>query len=272
MTDTNSPEDDGFYTEIAKRTPMLEVIREEPRSLQELDQLLSMSRSTIHRAIRSFEERGLLEKNADGYVLTGYGLIVADEATTFRDRLQIAHRLGDFFTIVHPTDVQVPFERFADATVTRSQPQQAHTGVKRIIDFIERADSLRMFSNIISPLYVDVALREMRDGMNIEVIFDDSVLEIIQTEYAEQALEAYETGRFTVLVEQDVPFELFLAEDGMAMAAHDESTLPHVVIESDSPGAYEWAEGVYMDHREAAVHAGPERTATGPDGEVNWAG
>lgn len=271
MTDTNPP-DDGFYAEIAKRTPMLEAIREGPRSLQELDQMLSMSRSTIHRTIRSFEELGLLRKEGNRYALTGHGLIVADEATTFRDRLQTAYRLGDFFTIIHPTDVQVPFELFADAKVTQPQPQQAHTGVKRIIDFIEQADSLRMFSNIISPLYVDVALREMRNGMDIEVIFDDSVLDIVQTEYAEQAIEAYDTGRFTVLVEQDVPFELFLAEDRMAMAAHDDSALPHVVIETDSPSAREWAEDVYMDYREAAANAGPERATTEADGEVDWAG
>lgn len=248
-----------FLVEVAKRAPLLEALDERPCTMQELDDDLSMSRSTIHRALQTLEDHHVIENRDSRYALTGFGQYITDETATYRTKLATSRDLDDFLDVVDEADIDVPLEAFADAEVTRPQPHQAHLGLKRIIDLIERSASLRMFSSIISPMYVDVTHREILDGMEIEVIFDARIVDIVRSEYAEKAVEALETGRFTVHVGTDIPFELFIYDDKLSMAVHDESALPRLFLETDAPAAIEWAEDLYRSYQADAWQFSPDQ-------------
>lgn len=241
-----------FQIEVVKRAPLLEALRSQPKSLGELDDALEMSRSTIHRALGTFEDLNVVRKTDTEYALTGFGRTITGRTGEFSTDLATAWDLDEFLNAVDGDGLDVPMEHFADAEVIRPEPQKAHRGVKRIIELIEEVDSLRMFSNILSPLYVDVAAREMIDGTEIEVIFDDRLRYPLQLEYAEDAVEAFRTGRFEVYFRADVPFELFIANDRMAMAAHNQDAIPRMFVETDDDDAVSWAKDLYLRHREAA--------------------
>lgn len=242
-----------FLVEAVKRAPLFDLLDEDsPREMGELVDRLDMSRSTVHRATRSFVQKDVLRECEDGFELTGLGRAVCDEVLDFRARVEAATRLQPFLNTVEPTDVDVPPEQFEDATVVHPKPRQPHFAVKRIIELIEASESVRMFSSIISPFYVDVAYREMLDGTEIEVVFDHEVVEIIAEEYADKAVEAARSGQFEVFVSENVPFELFVFDDAVGMAAHDEDGIARVFVESESPKTISWAEDVYESFRERA--------------------
>lgn len=241
-----------FRQEAVKRAPLLDVLCEQPRTMRQLDERLPTSRSTIHRALGTFEEANVVRKVEQTYHLTGFGEIVAEQTREFTAELETARALDEFLNAISEVDVDVPLACFRDADITQPQPREAHTGVKRIIDLIEASDSLRMFSNVLSPLYVDVARQQMVQGMELEVIFDERLVDLILSEYADQALDAFRTGRFEVYVGSDVPFELFLHEDRMAMAAHNDAAFPRMFVETKSAAAVEWAEELYRSYRESA--------------------
>lgn len=246
--------DRDFLIEAVKRAPVFEELRDGPRDTGELDSNLALSRSTIHRTTQSFMENRLVEKSGDEFELTGFGRTVASEIAEFEARMKSSCQLEPFLNTIGPTDVDVPVERFTDATVTRPKPRQPHFAVKRIIELIEESDSLRMFSSIISPFYVDVAHREMLDGMKIAVIFDPEIIEVVLSEYYDKALEAAETGMFEVQVHDEIPFELFIFDDRIGMAAHDETGIPRAFVEADSPDMIEWAEELYESYEKNADH------------------
>lgn len=248
---------DGTEIHLAavKRAPLLLALSERPMTMGDLDEVLSTSRSTIHRALGTFEELNVVTKCDQRYDLTGFGETVAERTREFSARLSTAAELDEFLNAADPVDV--PLEHFTDAEVIRPHPHEAHAGVKRIIDLIEASDSLRMFSNVLSPLYVDVACREMVDGMEIEVVFDERLVELMVADYDEEAVRAFRTGRFQVHVGSDVPFELFIYDDKMAMAAHDSAALPRMFVETADAAAIEWAEGLYRSYRERAVEFDP---------------
>lgn len=247
-----------FLVETVKRAPLFELLADEPHEASELVDTLDMSRSTIHRATRSFVEKGLLRKSNERFELTGFGRAVADEVVGFRNRVTAAKKLRPFLNTVELTEVEeltdedVPMSAFSDATVVHPKPRQPHFAVKRIIELIEESESVHMFSSIISPFYVDVAYRELLNGTEIEVVFDPEVVEIIAAEYADKARKAAEAGEFEVLVEPGIPFELFVFDDCIGMAAHDESGIARVFVETDAPEAVEWAESVYETYRDRA--------------------
>lgn len=246
-----------FVLEAVQRFPLLAELHRDASDSRELERTLSMSRSTIHRATRSLEEEGLLTKREDRFELTKLGRVVVDRLGELESDLGAARLLEPFLNTVEDPELVIPLEPFADATVTRRRPRQAHFGVKRIIDRIEATDSLRMFSSIISPLYVEVAHREIMEGTDIEVIFDAEILDVIFEAYRTEAMEALETGHFHLLVGDDIPFELFVFDDGMGMAAHDGDGIARAFVETDAPAAVEWAEDIYRTYEARSERVTP---------------
>ena len=242
---------DGLV-EVVKRARLFEALQAGPQNLRQLDASLETSRSTIHRTSQSFIDQGLLSKSDEMFELTGLGELVGDELTSFRTRIESLRRLEPFLNTVEPAALDIPIEQFDDATVASPTAGQPHVGVRRIVEGIEASESIRMFSRIISPIYVGAAKREMLNGTEITVVFDADLMDIIVSEYYTEALEALDTGNFEVYLHDDVPFELFIFDDAMGMAAHDENGIPRAFVETTSPAAIEWAESLYRTYEREA--------------------
>lgn len=240
-----------FLLEVARRGPVLQALRSGGVSGSELAASVDMSRSTIHRATNSLEEHNLIAKSNGKYELTRLGRIIAEKVNAFGAEIWTALSLEPFLNTIDMDGV--PTEHFTEARITRPTPRQPHTSIQRIIELIEESGSLRMLSTVLSPLYVDVGYREMRDGMEIEAVFDQAVIDIMVTQYTEEAHETIEMGNFTVYAHPGLPFELFILDEKMGMAAHDENGVARVLVECDSTAAIDWAEDVYEEHRSKGI-------------------
>lgn len=261
MTDTESEHETGagshldidqeLVMETVRRHRILSELQTAAADATDLEDALEISRSTIHRATKSLLDLDLIRKTDGAFELTGVGEVVAEETASFTKRLDAAISLAPLLNLVD-VDIDVPVEHFDDAQVTRPKPRQPHFSVRRIIELIEESDELQILSSVISPFYVDVAHREMLDGMEINAIFDERIIDIVLGEYERKAMEAIETGNFEVSVHSEVPFELFLFDDRIGIAAHDENGIARVFVETDSPGAVEWAEELFERYLEEA--------------------
>jgi len=237
-----------FLLETIRRAPILESLQQEPVAASELSETVDMSRSTVHRSLKSLEEYDIVEESSDRYELTSLGRILAMELQTFGTRAFTGLSLKKFLNHVDINSNRIPLEHFADSKTTRRTSRRPHATIHRIIELIENADSLRMFSTVISPVHVDVGYREMMNGTEIEAIFDREAIDIMALEYPEKAQETVSTGNFDVYACERVPFELFLFEEKIGLAAHNENGNAEVLIESENPSAIEWAENLYAEY------------------------
>lgn len=238
--------------EVIRRRPLLCSLESGSASTSDILESVDMSRSTVHRAINSLMEWGVVEESGGEYQLTSVGEIVTKESEAFATRTAAARSLDQFLNAINGHADAVPIEHFTDSTVVRRNARQPHATIHRIIEFIERADSLRMFSTVISPVYVDVGYREMMDGMEIEAIFDREVAEIMIQQYPEKAYETMTSGNFDVYSHEGLPFELFISEEKVGMAAHNDNGNAEILIECADSAAVEWAENLYEEHLSAA--------------------
>jgi predicted transcriptional regulator len=71
--------------------------------------------------------------------------------------------------------------------------------------------------------------------------------------YTEKARETIKMGNFSVYSHPGLPFELFILDDKMGMAAHDENGVARVLVECEGTAAIEWAKDLYAEHRSEAV-------------------
>lgn len=248
VTGAQPTENREFLLEIVRRAPLLRVLRSEPADAGELAASVDMSRSTVHRATDSLVNHDVLDSVDGRYELTGFGEVIAEQMECFGRRTCTAVSLKQFLNSIEMDGNGITVEHFSEANITRRKARQPHATIHRITELIRNADRLRMFSTVISPVYVDVAYEEMMDGMEIEALFDREVVDIMLSEYPEKASETIETGNFEVFAHDGLPFELFLFDDKIGMAAHNENGNAEVLIECDDPSAREWAETLYADH------------------------
>ena len=235
--------DNSFLIEVVRRSPLLVELLSKPAGANELVEELDLSRSTIHRATDSLTEMNLIEKSDGTFHLTSYGEVVAVELAEFRNRMLAIRTLEPFLAHVRMPDI--PVEHFEDADVIQPKPRQPHYSIRRIMELIEETERLRVFSTVISPFYVEIAHREMLNGMYAEAIFDEQTINIVMNEYEDQTLEAIESGRFEVYIHNNLPFELFLFDEKIGMAAHDENGIARVLVVTSNEKAVAWGEELY---------------------------
>lgn len=234
-----------FLLETVRRAPLLQALQSNPVGASTLSDATDMSRSTVHRATNSLEDAGLITKANGKYKLTNLGKLITDEIDRFGTCAWTAMSLEQFLNAIDGNENGIPINYFANADIIRREPRQPHATIHRIINLFEEADSLRMFSTVISPMYVDVGYREMMNGMEIQAIFDREVIDIMLSEYPEKAHETINTGNFTVYAHDGLPFEMFLFEDKVGLAAHNQNGNAEMLVECTDPSALEWAETIY---------------------------
>jgi len=243
----DTDEKQAFLLETIRRTTILGVLRDtESATASELTAATNRSRSTIHRAIDSLLDHDLITKEEGEYRLTTLGAILAEETNRFSTRAWSAATLEPFLNAIDETDI--PVEYFEDAVITRRQPREPHIAIQRLIELVEETSELRMLSTVLSPIHVEFGYRAIMDGTVIKAVFDAELIDIMLEKYQEKAQRSIETGNFHVYMHDGLPFELFIFDDKMGMAAHDETGSAEVLVECSDPAAIEWAEDVYATH------------------------
>lgn len=251
--DPLSGESKEFLLEVVRRGPLLEALEGAPASASRLIERVEMSRSTVHRALDSLEELEVVRGSGEEYELTPLGRVLAGELQRFGERARTARSLSAFLNAVNSDGTGIPVEHLQDATVTRREPRQPHATIHRIVELFDRSDRVRMFSTVISPIYVDMAYPKLMDGTRIQAVFEQEVVDLMLSEYAERAQETIATGNFDVYAHPDeLPFELFVFDDRIGMAAHDEAGIAEVLVESEDPAARAWALDLFEAHRSRA--------------------
>lgn len=237
-----------FLLETIRRAPLLKKLQSGAADVSTLSKSVDMSRSTVHRATNSLEDSDIIKQANGKYQLTSFGKLLAEEMGKFDTRACAGMALKQFLNAIDEYEHGIPIEYFTDADIIRRKPRQPHATIHRIIRLFEASDEIRMFSTVISPVYVDVGYREMMDGMEIEAIFDKEVIDLMLSEYPEKAHEAISTGNFDVYAHDGLPFEMFLCDDKIGLAAHNENGNAEMLVECTNPLAIEWAESLYSDH------------------------
>lgn len=246
--------DDDDITAIVKRAPILDALRDEPMDGSRLEERLSSSRSTVHRATNRLADLGLIERRDGEFELTSFGRVVGERVADCRRDLDAAERLAPFLEAADG-DAEIPLDLLANAEITRPEAGRAHFAVKRLSDLMAESASLRMFSAVVSPIYVDICCREARRGADVRAIFDRRVVDTLFDEYAPESREAARVGELELLIHDDCPFELFVFDDRVGMTAHGTAGDPTLFVESDDPAVYEWATALFDRYEDGAEHA-----------------
>lgn len=251
---SESPQDlQSLLAEAVRRAPLLrELLEEGPARPNELTDRVSSSRSTIHRATDALESLSLIHRTQNGeYALTNLGVYVAEATVTYQEEVRTANALEPFLNEI-VDDELIPVRHFNDARITMRTPREPHVVIQRLDTLLTQSEHLQMLSTVLSPIHVEIGYREIMGGTTVEAIFEPQCIDVMLEKHLEKVRETTNTGRFSVYMHENLPFEVFILDDRMGMAVHSPDGGAEVLVESQHDQAITWAQTLFARKLENA--------------------
>lgn len=232
---------------VARRAALLDELRNGPREKRTLVSALSVSRSTVDRAVTELSALGLVT-DVDGRVRsTAAGdrvsMLYRDATAGVDELLTLAPYLDDLDDAFRP-----PPSFFGETTVVTAD-DDAHTPGERLVDTFLTADRCRLVRGTIRPAFAAEVRERMFDGsLAIEAGLCPDSVEVMRSYHGIDLQRVLDLTRVTVRAYPDpLHSGLYLFEtDGelsVRLSIHDRTTdRVRVLLGTDRPAAVAWAE------------------------------
>ena len=240
---------------LARRVTLLRLLREEPRLKRDLADELSVSRSTVDRAVRNLEAHDFVTRG-ESVALTLEGRLALDAFERFTGSVD---SLDDASNVLDPlprtTTLDVALLR--DATVVTPGRDAPERPSASFLEEAERATAIRGYASAVLPSVAPVFYERVVDhGATVDLTLPESVLEELLATHGDLVDAALDSGRLTLRTATDtLDYSLLVLEqDDRTLASalvYGNSGLEGVV-KNDDDDAVRWADRTCDRLREAA--------------------
>lgn len=240
---------------LARRAPLLRLLRDGSCEKRDLVTELDISRSTVDRAVRTLESKELVERN-DEISLTLPGRLAID---AYDDFVGYVDALDSARPVLRslPVDATIDRRFVESASVVSADRLSPERHAMAFIEELEDATAIRGYSTALMPTYVDLLHeRIVDDGLTLELTLSPALFDELLSAAADRVNEVLSTGRFQLFeATTTLEYSLFVIEQPertlAAALVYDDHGQSGVLF-NDDPAAVEWAERVYERIRESA--------------------
>lgn len=249
--------DDLLETAVDRRS-VLAALADEPHHRRELQERLDLSKTTCHRIVRSFDEKGLVRRTDGGYELTLLGRTVAERVAEFEGDLRTAYRVRPLLDLFESSETAFDPELFADADVNWVVERDESFTIDRGVELVEDRDVVRVLDwTPVPKLYVEKIFRILAEnGTDVESVYPKAEVRTrLETfpDLHEELAESAARPRYWVY--DDVPpWGMTIYDDSLVqLRAYDQQSGAYVLdATTDDPGAVDRAMDVFSEYRDRA--------------------
>lgn len=200
---------------VRKRADVLGALSAERLDKRALGEAVSVSRSTVDRAISELEETGLIRRISGEFEATQAGELALE---TRREYTETTDRLGDAIPLLGalPDDARIDRGLLESGTVTYADPSLPEAALTEVLSRLSGAETLRGFAPVVKTNYVSM-LRDAvaEEGLSVEIIGEAETLDSLQSvATAREEVAAFFTDDavdvFTT--EESLPYALWLLD------------------------------------------------------------
>ncbi|WP_232688236.1 helix-turn-helix transcriptional regulator [Halobacterium zhouii] len=230
---------------LARRAELLRSLRAGAESKRDLVDALSVSRSTVDRAIRRLESHGFVARCEGAVEITLKGRLALTAFESFAADVSSLDAAGAVLERMGASSrMDVSMLRNADVVepdrVTPNRPAGA------LLEHLQNATSVRGFTNVVLPSYVDV-FREniLNHDVPVDLVVTPDVLEELVANYRDTLDQTLETECLDLLcANRTLEYSLLVVDIGrqtvVGALVYDEQGV-FGVLENDDDRAVEWA-------------------------------
>ncbi|SFR59914.1 helix-turn-helix transcriptional regulator [Halogeometricum limi] len=254
----NATQTIGFIARSEHRVAALEALSDSEYDRRDLREATGASDPTIGRILRDFERRSWVRRDGPCYELTLLGAFVSERFLELRAGMRTCETLREVWQWLPREMDGFAVESFEDLVVSYPGPSYPYTPVERVSHLLESTESIRgLGTTIYKSGNLDVFCRRVLEGMEMEYVYSPEILRAIVDWNPELTASAFERDNCTIFLHDDLPDEnrcgLNIMDDCIGLCGHDPDTAQlEAVIDTASPEAREWAEGVYERYRREA--------------------
>ena len=243
-----------------RRGDVLTALADRPLDQRDLRDTVSLSRSTVYKALRELEEADLVSEGDDGrYRLTQYGRLVRRQYDDYSARHR---RLSAAAPVLNelPESMLIPLafaERGRVYTADRYAPERPFAQMERLS---EASYDYRCLSPIAVPRYMyQIHERVEEEGLDVELVVERPAIEPLRS--YDRFDDAVADPAFSLrATETELPFGLLVTEDTevACLFTYGAGGSLRGMLVSEAPEAYEWAVTQYERFRRDSEPVGGE--------------
>ncbi len=259
---SGGPGDGRVLEVLANREPVLAAVRDDPVAKRDLVEDLTVSRSTVDRAIRDLETHDLVERCDDGYRATLTGRLLLSARREYARQVRDTAAAGDL--IAHlPSDADVPIETFATADAYRPDQPDPHRPTTVLRDLANRAVRHRgVLAQQATPNASDVIRKRAVEGpLDIEYLISPAMREYLWAERPGLVSELITEGGVRFHEATDLGFDYALLTTPetthFVVVVYDDRGTLQGVLHSTDETAVRWGVETFESRREDATQLEP---------------
>ena len=250
-------DDDVLETAITRKG-VLSALAAEPHYRRELQEEFDISKTTCHRIIRSFDEKGFVRRTDTGYEVTFLGRLVAEQISQFEETVETAYQLLPLLELCESADDEIDDSVFTDGDVSW-EVERAQPSLDKGVERVRNADVLRVIDwTPVPDLYIERIFEIMiENGTKSEAVYPADEIQTRIECFPDLHDELLEEGAgHRYWVNEDVPpWGITIYDDSLVeLRAYEQETGAYILeASSDDTKAVEWAVNLFTEYRSRAT-------------------
>jgi predicted transcriptional regulator len=248
--------DDGtdLRSVLAKRETILEYLAESPARKPELVNELSVSRSTVDRAIGELIDVGCIVTDGSSYNVTKTGHLALSERTDYVARTDaISHASGLLKHLPATAEINPVFLK--GASVTQAEPHAPDRAAAASASLLTKATKMKgLAPTVLKSDILTINDELKRDNLTVEIVAEQSVIDSLssfpgsptESLLSRESLSLYESNA-------NLPYALWIMEtpegDSAGVTVHDAGGSVAGMIMTESKVAVQWANNQYQYYK-----------------------
>jgi len=257
MSGETGPDAEAAFDAISRRSTVIECLVDGPKYNRDIRDELDVSRSTAYKAVAELEELDLARRGDDGYELTLLGQLIFAQYRQCYDQITDICRPGGLLALL-PRDIDLPYEFFTDAEITRSERHAPNQPVREVERVVEEASTVKGTGPVVLPRYVELFSDQvLSDELDAALVFEHPAFDHLATVYEEDIQEAVQSENLDVWVtDSELPYGLLVVEEPVTSAGiivYDDAGDIKGFVTNDTDAAYDWGRSQWERYRTDAV-------------------
>lgn len=245
-----------FLALSPNRVETLGYLAEAPHTRRELVELTGASQPTLGRILQDFEDRAWVERDDSTYRATVTGELVS---RGFDELVEILETDAELRPVVRwmPADaITFDLDRLTEATVTTPSRVRPNAPVKRALDLIGDASTVRVVSYAFNEQSLElVADRTAAGDQQFEGVFSVSAIDAIadDSQLRRRLRELLAADDATIrIADESIPVAATIADSVVHLFLRDDTGVLQASIDIDDPAVHSWATDLFEQYWTAA--------------------
>jgi len=253
----------AFLARSENRVRVLRTIAEEPQTRQKLREDLSMSRTTLGRVLKDFEERNLVRPTGQGYTTTLAADAILEKFVPLLETMEGIQALGEAIKWLPSPAPSLDFSHFRNVDIVTPTDANPSKPFDFVAERFRMVDEIRTLARTVPGRFRTLGHEvSVEEAVDVELVIQASWFDSLPPESDRLAHWRDRAARNEVWTyDEDVPLSVHICDDSVIVwlsEDHENKRVIQGVLVSENPVVLSWAESLYEEYRSEAKPLDPE--------------